>query len=48
MFRSIPNQSPESHTFKGDGLPVGKRGLVAYKRVGGDVSDVDAFRLLKA
>ena len=31
----------------GDGLPVGKRGLVAYKRVGGDVSDVDAFRLLK-
>ena len=32
----------------GDGLPVGKRGLVAYKRVGGDVSDVDAFRLLKA
>ena len=32
----------------GDGLPVGKRGLVAYKRFGGDVSDVDAFRLLKA
>ena len=31
----------------GDGLPVGKRGLVAYKRVGGDISDVDAFRLLK-
>ena len=32
----------------GDGLPVGKRGLVAYKRVGGNTSDVDAFRLLKA
>ncbi len=32
----------------GDGLPVGKRGLVAYKRVGGDVSDVNAFRLLKS
>ena len=31
----------------GDGLPVGKRGLVAYKRVGGDISDVAAFRLLK-
>ena len=32
----------------GDGLPVGKRGLVAYKRVGGDVSDINAFRLLKS
>lgn len=32
----------------GDGLPVGKRGLVAYKRVGANVSDVNAFRLLKA
>ncbi|MCB1471264.1 MAG: phage major capsid protein, partial [Rhizobiaceae bacterium] len=32
----------------GDGLPVGKRGLVAYKRVGGDTTDVNAFRLLKA
>ena len=32
----------------GDGLPLGKRGLVAYKRVGGDVTDVNAFRLLKA
>ncbi len=32
----------------GDGLPTGKRGLVAYKRVGGDVSDVNAFRLGKA
>ena len=31
----------------GDGLPVGKRGLVAHKRVGGNTSDVDAFRLLK-
>ena len=31
----------------GDGLPVGKRGLVAHKRVGGDISDVAAFRLLK-
>lgn len=32
----------------GDGLPVGKRGLVAYKRVGANVADVNAFRLLKA
>ena len=32
----------------GSGVPTGQRGLVAYKRVGGDVSDVDAFRLLKA
>lgn len=32
----------------GSGVPTGQRGLVAYKRVGGDVSDVNAFRLLKA
>ena len=32
----------------GDGLPVGKRGLVAYKRVGSNVSDINAFRFLKA
>lgn len=32
----------------GNGLPVGKRGLVAYKRVGSNVSDVNAFRFLKA
>lgn len=32
----------------GDGLPVGKRGLVAYKRVGSNVSDQNAFRALKA
>lgn len=32
----------------GSGLPTGQRGLVAYKRVGADVSDVNAFRLLKA
>jgi HK97 family phage major capsid protein len=32
----------------GSGIPTGQRGLVAYKRVGGDVSDVNAFRLLKA
>lgn len=32
----------------GNGLPVGKRGLVAYKRVGANVADVNAFRLLKA
>jgi HK97 family phage major capsid protein len=30
------------------GIPTGQRGLVAFKRVGSDVSDVDAFRLLKA
>jgi len=32
----------------GSGIPTGQRGLVAYKRVGSDVTDVDAFRLLKA
>ncbi len=32
----------------GSGIPTGQRGLVAYKRVGGDVSDVNAFRLLKS
>jgi HK97 family phage major capsid protein len=37
-----------ANVVDGDGLPVGKRGLVAYKRVGSDVTDVDAFRLLKA
>jgi HK97 family phage major capsid protein len=29
------------------GLPTGQRGYVAHKRVGGDVTDVDAFRFLK-
>ena len=32
----------------GNGVPVGKRGLVAYKRVGSEVADVNAFRFLKA
>lgn len=32
----------------GDGLPVGKRGLIAYKRVGSNTSDINAFRFLKA
>lgn len=31
----------------GSGLPTGQRGLVAYKRVGSDVADVNAFRFLK-
>ena len=31
----------------GDGLPVGKRGLIAYKRVGSNTTDLNAFRLLK-
>jgi len=31
----------------GDGLPLGKRGLVAYKRVGSNVADQNAFRVLK-
>ena len=38
----IPNVTNSS------GVPTGQRGLVAYKRVGSDVSDVNAFRLLKA
>jgi D-alanyl-D-alanine carboxypeptidase/D-alanyl-D-alanine-endopeptidase (penicillin-binding protein 4) len=32
----------------GSGVPTGQRGLVAYKRVGSNVIDLDAFRLLKA
>lgn len=32
----------------GSGVPTGQRGLIAFKRVGSDVSDVNAFRLLKA
>ena len=36
-----------ANVVDGSGLPTGQRGLVAYKRVGGDISDVDAFRLLK-
>lgn len=32
----------------GNGLPTGTRGLVAHKRVGSDVTDVNAFRFLKA
>lgn len=31
----------------GSGIPVGKRGLVAHKRVGADVLDLGAFRFLK-
>lgn len=29
----------------GSGLPTGTRGLVAHKRVGSDITDVDAFRI---
>lgn len=32
----------------GSGIPTGQRGLVAHKRVGGGVTDVNAFRFLKA
>lgn len=31
----------------GNGLPTGQRGIIAYKRVGADVTDVNAFRFLK-
>lgn len=31
----------------GSGVPTGQRGLVAYKRVGSNVVDVNAFRFLK-
>lgn len=31
----------------GSGLPTGQRGLVAHKRVGSDVTDLNAFRFLK-
>lgn len=32
----------------GSGIPTGQRGLVAVKRVGADVADLNAFRFLKA
>lgn len=32
----------------GSGIPTGQRGLVAYKRVGSNTSDINAFRFLKA
>lgn len=31
----------------GSGIPTGQRGLVAHKRVGGGVTDINAFRFLK-
>lgn len=31
----------------GSGLPLGQRGLIAHKRVGADVTDINAFRFLK-
>jgi len=31
----------------GSGLPTGQRGLIAHKRVGSDVTDINAFRFLK-
>lgn len=40
MVEFIPN------VVDGSGLPTGTRGLVAHKRVGSDVTDVNAFRVL--
>lgn len=37
-----------SNVVDTNGLPTGQRGLVAHKRVGSDVLDVNAFRFLKA
>ena len=37
-----------ANVVDGSGLPLGSRGLVAHKRVGSDVTDVNAFRFLKA
>ena len=37
-----------SNVVDGSGLPLGQRGLVAYKRVGSNVTDLNAFRFLKA
>jgi HK97 family phage major capsid protein len=36
-----------ANVVDGNGLPTGQRGLVAHKRVGGDVTDLNAFRFLK-
>jgi len=37
-----------ANVVDGSGLPLGSRGLVAHKRVGSNVTDVNAFRFLKA
>jgi HK97 family phage major capsid protein len=37
-----------ANVVDGSGLPTGQRGLVAYKRVGSDCLDINAFRFLKA
>jgi len=36
-----------ANVVDGNGLPTGQRGLVAHKRVGGNVTDINAFRFLK-
>ena len=36
-----------ANVVDGSGIPTGQRGLVAYKRVGSDVTDLNAFRFLK-
>jgi len=36
-----------ANVVDGNGLPTGQRGLVAHKRVGGDVTDLNAFKFLK-
>lgn len=36
-----------ANVVDGSGLPTGQRGLVAYKRVGSDCLDLNAFRFLK-
>jgi len=35
-----------NNVVDGSGLPTGQRGLLAHKRVGSDVTDVNAFRIL--
>lgn len=35
------------NVFNSSALPLGQRGLIAHKRVGSDVTDVNAFRFLK-
>ena len=36
------------NTFNSSALPTGQRALIAHKRVGGDVTDLNAFVFLKA
>jgi hypothetical protein len=48
IYDRIGTRSSSCRTWStGSGLPTGQRGYIAHKRVGSDVTDVNAFRFLK-